>query len=213
MIIRILILVEGIADIIFLRDYLIFLDNNLSTVTEKIKKELILKSNTKEIKLKAIDGYTNIPLNKKMIMTHIDEGFKVLVIQDADNPDKENGGVQNRMQYLNEQKSDLLFETFLFPNHTNNGDLETLLLRIKKDEKYNPSHECYQTYIECTEKINSQCSAELKEDKSLVFNYFRTYYGMENSKEQNRKFEVTYWGFSSEALNPLKTFFDNNQIL
>jgi len=210
-----LILVEGIADIIFLRDYLISLDTNLQIKTEKIKKEFILISDSREIKINVIDGYTNIQLNKKMIQTHIDDDFKILVIQDADNPDKKNGGVQNRMEYLDEQKDTLLiqFETFLFPNHEDNGDLETLLLQIKKEEKYNPSQGCYQSYIECTKKIDSQYSNELEEDKSQVFNYFRTYYGMENSKEQNRKYESDYWDFESEALSALKDFFEKNLFM
>ncbi len=85
-------------------------------------------------------------------------------------------------------------------------------MQIKKEEKYNPSQGCYQAYIECTKNIHSQWSNELEEDKSLVFNYFRIYYGMKNSKEENRKYEATYWDFESEALNALREFVQNNII-
>jgi hypothetical protein len=210
-----LVLVEGVADLIFFRDYFIFLDSNLKLITKKIKKELTLESQEKKICIRAIGGYTEVQNEISTIKYSKDKGEMVFVIQDADNPQKENGGIHNRNRYLNKikEENDIQFETFLFPNHQDDGDLETLLLQIKKEEKYNPSQGCYQAYIECTKNIHSQWSNELEEDKSLVFNYFRIYYGMKNSKEENRKYEADFWDFKSEALSALKGFFDKNEII
>jgi hypothetical protein len=211
-----LIVVEGKTDIIFLKDYLIHLNNSLyvtKNLDKKNKQEIILKSEDIEIKILVAGGYTVIKEDKflQSLRTYKDDEYIILLVQDADNPNKENGGVKNRIKYLDNSSID--FNTFLFPNNEDDGDLETLLLRIKKNEKYDISHGCYQSYINCTKEINPQWSAELEEDKSLVFNYFRTYYGMENSKEENRRYEVNYWDFESEALNPLKIFFETNGLL
>jgi hypothetical protein len=212
-----LIVVEGKADAIFLKDYLMHLDKSLSITTNFDKKNkiaIILKSEYAEIKILVAGGYTVIKEEKflKSLNEYIDSNYKILIIQDADNPSKDNGGVQNRIKYL-ELDSSIEFKAFFFPNNKDDGDLETLLLRIKKNDQYNTSNGCYQYYIDCTKKINPEWSAELEEDKSLVFNYFRTYYGMENSKEENRKYEADYWDFESDKLNPLKDFFEKNLFM
>lgn len=115
-----LIIVEGKADIIFIKDYLIFIDKKLKlfkNLTKKNKKEIIIKSDYKEIKILIAGGYTVIKDDKlvKIMEEHIDFKYKVLVMQDADNPMKDDGGVENRMKFLYD--SSMKFETFLFPNH------------------------------------------------------------------------------------------------
>lgn len=208
---------EGKTDVVFLKDYLMHLNKSLSIITnldKKDKKEIILKSEYIEIKILVAGGYTAIKEGNisQTLRAHKDDGYTILLIQDADNPSKENGGAKNRIEYLKDIPY-IDFNIFLFPNNEDDGDLETLLLRIKKNEKYDISHGCYQSYINCTKEINPKWSAELEEDKSLVFNYFRTYYGMENSKEENRRYETDYWDFDSHALLPLKGFFEETGIV
>jgi len=209
-----LIIVEGKADIVFLKYYLMSLYSDLKITKEfskKNKKEIILTSNSIEIKILIAGGYTAIKEKKilKSIEEHIDFEYKVLIIQDADNPTKENGGVKARMEYLN--KIDIEFKTFLFPNHKDDGDLETLFLQIKKDEKYDKFFECYNQYINCI-KTNTELDFinELLEDKNRVFSYFSAYYGMERAKEENREYIHVYWDFDNNALIPLKDFFEIN---
>jgi hypothetical protein len=139
-----------------------------------------------------------------------------VIIQDADNhnKDKKSGGVINRMKYLNKVKSDkkIDFDTFLFPNNKDDGDLETLLLRIA-NEPYNISDKCYENYIKCCEQISEKSFAnELREDKSKVFNYFRTYYGMKSAKEENRRYESKYWDFNNNELSQLKNILENKVL-
>lgn len=212
---KILILTEGIADIIFLRDYLIFLDSNLKLITKKIKNELVIKSENKEIKIKAIGGYTNLEMQKTTFDLHQDDGFNILVIQDADNPDKSHGGVTDRVNYLIEMKEKLSvnFKTFLFPNNLDDGDLETLLLKIVKSETYDLTDECYSTFIKKEEELKLGFADELKENKGRIFNYFRAYYGMENAKENKRVYSEDCWNFKNEYLNDLFCFFEDNNII
>lgn len=226
MILKYLIIVEGIADIIFLRDYLKFLlkikDLNLELKLEKeidLKgketeeiKAIILLCQALEIKILKIEGYSGIKKAKNQIQEEVDlYDYKVLVIQDADNSHNENGGVEKRMKYLNDIKEEVefVFETFLFPNHEEDGELETLLLQIVNIEEYNKSNKCYVEYIECIKKISKEkASKNLEKDKSLIFNYFRTYYGIKSAKESNRNYEEKFWNFNSVALKPLKKFME-----
>jgi hypothetical protein len=115
------------------------------------------------------------------------------------------------MKYLNKVKSDkkIDFDIFLFPNNKDDGDLETLLLRITK-EPYNVADKCYENYIKCCEQISEKSFAnELREDKSKVFNYFRTYYGMKSAKEENRCYESKDWNFNNQELSSLEKFLKN----
>jgi hypothetical protein len=210
---KVLIIVEGIADVIFLRDYIKFLKNDYEIDNTNLKKNkiLILQTDNKEIKILIGGGYTTIGKLSSRIKEHIDTRYKIIIIQDADNPNKENGGVINRMKYLNQVKSDnkIDFNTFLFPNDKDDGDLETLLLRITK-EPYNVADKCYENYIKCCEQISKKSFAnELKDDKSKVFNYFRTYYGMKSAKEENRCYESKYWNFNDQELSSLEKFLKN----
>jgi len=156
--------------------------------------------------------------NSKNLNTKFEEiqdfKYKILVIQDADNSTKDpnNGGVELRLRFLNLIKKDLKinFETFLFPDNENDGDLETLLLKIVNKEQFNKSYDCYNKYSDCVKEISQkEFGDELLEEKNVVFNYFRTYNGMENAKEENRKYSDEYWRFTSKKLDTLKTFFDN----
>ncbi|MBN2824968.1 MAG: hypothetical protein JXQ76_06585, partial [Campylobacterales bacterium] len=218
-----LILVEGVADMIFFRDYLTFLDSKLKIKIEKINKELILESDDKKITLRIIDGYTKVDKNQEIIRAYnkenaINEGSAIVIlVQDADNPlkDKKNGGVINRMKYLNavQKNSSIQFETFLFPNHNDDGDLETLLLQIAKGDKYNPANDCYSPFVKCLGSISNSVASELAKDKNRIFNYFRAYYGIDSAKEINRVYEEEYWDFSNDALDELLKFMQINSVI
>jgi len=209
-----LIIVEGKADIIFLRDYLIALYLDLKIIknfTKKNKREIVLKSDKIEIKILIAGGYTAIKDDKflKSMETYIDDEYKILVIQDADDPTKDDGGIENRMKYLD--KIDVEFETFLFPNHQDNGDLETLLLGIIDKSKYVNFLNCYTKYISCIKDMTQKDFInELLDNKNRVFSYFTSYYGMENSKEENREYTKEYWDFNSDYLKRLKEFLEKN---
>ncbi|MEA1955811.1 MAG: DUF3226 domain-containing protein [Campylobacterota bacterium] len=211
-----LIIVEGKADIIFIKDYLMFIYKHFKIIKElnkKNKKEIVIQSTNIEIKILIAGGYTVIKENKfiKSMEEHKDSEYKILIIQDADNPKKDDGGVENRMKYLND--TSIEFKTFLFPNNKDDGDLETLLLQIKNNNKYNSFFECYSEYVKCI-KTNTKLDYidELLEDKNKVFSYFTSYYGMDKAKEENREYTLEYWNFNSDSLKPLKIFIEKNIV-
>lgn len=213
-----LILTEGIADIIFLRDYLTFLNPQLEIVEPSRKekgKVIKLKADNQIITIRFTDGYTNIQNQKSTIEQFEDKMNKILVIQDADDNSKNHGGYKNRIEYLNSIKDaeNIKFETFLFPNNNDDGDLETLLLRIVEPQKFNSININYKNYAQLEGKLGYGYEKELLEDKSIVFNYLRTQYGMSNSSERNRVYCQTSWQFGSNNLEKLKTFFVKNNII
>jgi len=215
-----LIIVEGRADVVFLRDYLQFLDNNLifknkidkKTNKKEIKSENIFESEDIKIKIFVAGSYSGIESIKKKIMPLVDPivGYKLIVIQDADNPDtKRDGGKKLRLKYLDihvRKKLNIEFETFLFPNNEDNGDLETLLLQCTNKKNYNDFCECNKGYKKNIDLIAPDFSYELYEDKYKVFHYFRTFYGSENAKEVNRVYEEEYWDFNSDKLKSFRDF-------
>lgn len=204
-----IILAEGKSDIVFIRDYLLF-NYDILEIAKDDKKEKILKYNDTLIKIVAVGGYTVITKHLNTKFQEIkDSDYKILIIQDADSVSFENGGIDKRTEYLDKIKKELEieFETFLFPNNEDEGDLETLLLQIVNLEKFSRSINCYEKYAKCCEAISEKkYSEELLQSKSLVYNYFRTYNGMEKAKEENRKFHSVYWNFSNEALRPFNLF-------
>lgn len=208
------ILVEGTADIVFLKDYLISLNNSFEI--DKLKgNELELLSENRKITIQATNGYTQINNRKTTIDKRVDAGYKILVIQDADDPTKNHGGKTNRLAYLEQIKSTLsiTFETFLFPNNQDDGDLETLLLIIKNEKQFMIADTCYNNFHKEEYNNGGKFAHELLETKNRVYNYFRTYYGIENAKEINRKFEKTHWDFNHSYLKPLKDFFEKNNLI
>ena len=209
-----LIIVEGKNDAVFIKDYISYLYNNV--VLEKdLPKEKILKNDTIVIKILVAGGYTAISKYLRIRLEELnDQKFKILIIQDADDPvkDKENGGVVLRKKYLNNIQSELSveFNTFLFPNNNSDGDIETLLLKIVNEEKHQNSFNCYKSYVDCISQIaDKKHSDELLEAKHKVFCYIRTYNGVHNAKEENRNFNNEFWDLSNEELNPLKNFFND----
>ncbi len=207
-----LILVEGKADAPFVRDYLKFLDKNLS-VEKNDPKEKVLKNTESHIKIDAIGGYTNVKNRLKKLQRAVDQNYKILVVLDADNLDKDekNGGVILRTEYLEKIKQELKidFEIFLFPNNEDDGNLEMLLLDIANQEKYKPFFECYDGYAICTKKIKIDPSKNLLENKMRIFNYLSVYYGAEQAKEQERIFESEYWELSIDKIEPFKIFLNH----
>lgn len=134
-------------------------------------------------------------LNK--IKSHKDNDEQVLIIFDAD---ESFAKTQERII----RKSQGLItaqEIFLFPNNSDNGELETLLLEIARNKK---PCECFKCYVECLGDLKDNV---LK--KSAMFAY-REAMGVESKDKKKQKilqaeFERIF-DFESHALNPLKQF-------
>ena len=124
---RFLIVVEGIADETFIRQYLYHLFG------QKVPDNFILRTNGKD-NLKS-----SVAINRMRSMT--DQGGINLVIFDADN------NFETRRASILEWKKQngLEFELFLLPNNQDKGELEDLLENIINPNN-RPIMECCEHY-------------------------------------------------------------------
>ncbi len=165
------------------------------------------------------------------ILKNNDPRYKqVCVIFDADIK-KENqesdAGFDNKLKHIREKfkekfkekKSDFPKEQiFLFPNNQNNGDLETLLLKIAKHDEF---LKCFEKYLECI-KSKEHYEPIKNIRKSKWYAYLEAL-GLENltninifdnkgkikekyKEEYERLKEVV--DFNSQSLIPLKKFLE-----
>ncbi|EMH06069.1 hypothetical protein HMPREF1407_00428 [Helicobacter pylori GAM244Ai] len=131
---EILIFVESSRDKVFLEVYLYFLGN----------------FPIKNFKVKNIKGKDN--LSKRLL--EIEKYDKTLIIFDADikkESQESDAGFDNKLKHIREkfQEKGIDFpkeQIFLFPNNQDDGDLETLLLKIAKHDEF---LKCFEGYLEC----------------------------------------------------------------
>lgn len=211
-----LIVVEGKADAVFIMQYLYFIfrvnfEFIKSPKTKKIKIGIPINVfKNPDAKVLISGGCTHLEKIKNILLEFQDEGYRIIFAQDADDPTKDFGGIERRIHFLENKKIELgvAFDIFLFPNHNNDGDLETLLLSIVKEDKYNPFHFHYGNYIDFTNELNEGAfSHELQDNKMKVFNYLQVYTGMEKAREENREYDTSHWDLSNISLEPLQLFF------
>ncbi|MEP0367144.1 MAG: DUF3226 domain-containing protein [Cyclobacteriaceae bacterium] len=209
-----MIIVEGIADAVFINDLIgTILPKDEAKFEETVQFQRGKKIQTsiyRDINIFVAGGCTSIRKYNKQIAGFNDEGYKVIMLQDADSEEKDNhhGGVTKRIKYLNEIKAEfkIEFEVFLFPNNLTDGTLETILLSISADELYNKFFKCYEGYSNCVKEINSVNSKELLEEKYLIYNYCQVYQGNEMSSERDRRYVSEFWNLDHSNLQPLKEF-------
>lgn len=121
---EILIFVEGPSDKVFLEVYLYFLE------------DLPIKN----FKVKDVKGKDN--LSKRLL--EIEKYDKTLIVFDADNYKSNKKEILTAVSKTKQTISEE--QIFLFPNNQDDGDLETLLLKIAKHDEF---LKCFEGYLEC----------------------------------------------------------------
>ncbi len=189
-----LILVEGVADEVFMEAYI-----------KKIGLEQY------PITIKRCEGYTNLQTSAYIneLQKNIDKGGKNLVVFDADND------CESRRKELMNIKAKVDFELFLLPNDSDSGAIENLLEKI-----INPVNQCILDCWNKYEKNLSECVIPWKVPqtpttpayKTKIYGYLEALTGTTKEekkriKEKERDYlDRNLWNLDSEALNPLKTF-------
>ncbi|MGL2383355.1 DUF3226 domain-containing protein [Helicobacter pylori] len=163
------------------------------------------------------------------ILTNNNPRYKqVCIIFDADIKKEENresdAGFDNKLKHIYEKFKEKGIDfpkeqIFLFPNNQDDGDLETLLLKIAKHDEF---LKCFEGYLEC---IKSKEYYKLIKNirKNMLYAYLEAL-GLENLTKTNidvfdskgkikSKYEENYKklteeviDFSSNSLIPLKDF-------
>lgn len=172
-----LILVEGLDDKKFIKDYLEYLGLG------------------NEIEVKYTNGKDNLGSFKK----DVEKNDDIKIIFDADKC------LQKAKDNIKEKLGDNLFnkcEIFLIPNNKDIGNLETLIENIAKEKCV---LKCFEQYEECIKKLQSENKKiRLPKPKSKVYAYNHTF-GFKNGDE-NFKFNEYIFHLNSEYLEPLKKF-------
>ncbi|QJW29163.1 DUF3226 domain-containing protein [Helicobacter pylori] len=199
---EILIFVEGPSDKVFLEAYLYFLED----------------IPIKNFKVKDVTGKDN--LSKRLL--EIEKYDKTLIIFDADK-DYES----NKKEILSKTQQKITEEQiFLFPNNQDDGDLETLLLKIAKHEEF---INCFESHLDCIKKQEHYKPIKnIRKSKWYVYLEalgLEDLYTKKNIFDTEGKVKDQYKGdyeklkevidFNSKSLVPLKNFLErfaeNNQ--
>ncbi|WP_423787010.1 DUF3226 domain-containing protein [Helicobacter pylori] len=126
-----LIFIEGPSDRLFLGVYLFYL-----YFQEKFP--------IKNFKVQNVDGKNN--LSKRLL--EIEKYDKTLIIFDADKNYESNK--KEILKVVSKTKQTISGEQiFLFPNNQDDGDLETLLLKIANHKEF---INCFESYLDCIKK-------------------------------------------------------------
>lgn len=113
----------------------------------------------KEVEFICMDGVAN--LFSESIINNIqqsqDEGDHVLVVLDADFPNKGWGYVARRKDVLAKMcANNLDFPLFLYPNNQDDGDVETLLESLACKDLHKEWWGCFEDYEMCVKGIRNE---------------------------------------------------------
>ncbi len=197
------IFVEGIADFKLLKDLLLLKYGN-----SLIMDEIVVTKGWTNLLSEKSEG----ELLKNKMKQNSDDGGHNLLIFDADE------NFKNRFNEIKEWKenNELSFETFLLPNNSDSGDLETLLENII-NKKNLPIFKCWEGYENCLSSITINGQKKLltiPAKKSKIYGYLEALLGSSKSqkkllKEEKRDYtNPDHWDLDSEYLNNLTKFLD-----
>lgn len=147
---------------------------------------------------------------KTNIVKAIHNGKKVCIIFDADKSYK------NTLKKIKTKLGDLenRVEIFLFPDNENNGELETLLMQIAKQNEF---VECFDNYLICIESKDKEAIKNI-DKKSKMYAYQEAVGLQKEIKKmrknnkisrdflENKEIFSKYFDFNSPVLRHLEDF-------
>ena len=193
--------VEGIADVVFFKQYI----HHLLGV--EVPENSIVK----------LDGWTNLKGSvwQQRMRTMTDNGGTNIVIIDAD---KDIDARRSDVLTWKEQNG-LEFELFLLPNDKDVGGLEDLLENII-NQNNKPIFDCWEDYEKKLVKLDipgrTPPPMTTPAKKTKIYGYLEALLGptkdeKELIKERNREYDNTmHWNLDAEYLEPLKGFLKRN---
>ncbi|AZQ61722.1 hypothetical protein EI427_05580 [Flammeovirga pectinis] len=194
---ELVIYLEGDADIRFLEDFVAYHFPD--------KKEQVSFIN--------VGGKTSLPSKKKDLEEDSFNDRKSIVIFDADDESKPNGGKEASLTYLQNEleKIDISHieneDIFLFPNHNEEGDLETLLEQLIPEGKRNVLA-CFSEYQTCLSSIRDSYTPPLNvPDNKIKMYAYGSLLGAKGS-ETARFYLTNHWDLDAEYAKPLYDFLE-----
>lgn len=195
------IFVEGIADVVFIKQYV----RHIFGVT------------IPDNRIEKLDGWTNLKgwtWQQRMRTNTANGGTNIVIIDADDNIDARRSDV-----LAWKQQHELEFELFLLPNDKDAGALEDLLENIINPNN-RPIMACWQTYEGELANVRiptkNPPTLTIPAKKTKIYAYLETLLGKsktqkEQIKDANRNYENTqHWNLDAEYLEPLKEFLVEN---
>ena len=195
------IFVEGIADVVFIKQYV----RHIFGVT------------IPDNRIEKLDGWTNLKgwtWQQRMRTNTANGGTNIVIIDADDNIDARRSDV-----LAWKQQHELEFELFLLPNDKDSGALEDLLENIINPNNQ-PVMDCWQTYEGELAKVRiptkTPPTLTIPAKKTKIYAYLETLLGKSKAqkelvKDAKRNYENTlHWNLDAEYLEPLKEFMDKN---
>lgn len=201
----------------------IFIEAKKKETAECCFLQTVLSQNcpNKEVEFVCMDGVRNLFNDSNIIKMRIamDEGDNVLVILDADNPQKD-AGFAARSQFVEAQRQalNLSFEYFLYPNNADDGDVETLMESLARKDLHCKWWDCFGDYEKCVGNLkdangnkrynvpNLKAKLHTFISSQLLSNKQRNTIGKGNWLFD----DTSYWNLSRAELQPLIDFFRTN---
>lgn len=217
---EILIIVEGEADVVFLMQYLSFLQ---LCKPQKYKKgkPIVLEGSNKVIKIISTGGKDCIKEQGAVIEKAIDDNCRIIFIFDSD--DDVSLSRNNVLTQWNKFGSSEGPEMFLLPNDRDKGTLETLLLQCihtcnkplltywqqLPGNQQNLLSELNKRYKTCGD-CNARQALYGPDDKMALYSYAYQLTGNKAHETKRDYLDATVWDLQSEALAPLRDFLMKN---
>lgn len=216
----VLIVVEGKADIVFLIHYLAYL-SRIDSPIYKEESPVDLSVNGKNIRIIFTKGKDRIKKLAPFIRQHIDKGYKVLFVFDAD--DDVSLSQDNILTQWGKFDLSVKPEIFLFPNDRDSGTLETLLIQCIHTCNA-PLLDYWQNLPGKQEDILSELNTRYKacggcttrqtlhgpDDKMAIYSYAYQLTGNKAHETKRDYSDKKVWDLDSEALEPLRDFLRKN---
>lgn len=219
----ILIIVEGEADVVFLMQYLSHL-NLYESQSYKRGKPIALEGDNGTVSIIATDGKDCIKRQEVEIRKAIDNESKVIFIFDADDDvslSRHNILKQWKGLVLSEKSAEP--EIFLFPNDSDSGTLETLLIQCihacnaplldywqnlpgKQKDILSELNTRYKTCGDCT----TRQTLHGPDDKMAIYSYAYQLTGNKAHETKRNYSDKKVWDLESKALEPLRDFLQKN---
>lgn len=176
---------------------------------------LNLKEEVTFICMNGIDNLFHETIRNQMLQAQTD-GEQVIILADADTAAKgwgfcqRNADIEARME-----KQGLKVPYFLYPNHEEDGDVETLIEAAACRDKHQTFFDCFEDYERCVSGDKDPKTGKPRYQSPNLKGKLHTYISAQplSSKQRNKIgagdwlfSDTTYWNLNDPALQPLKDF-------
>lgn len=201
----------------------IFIEAKKPDTSECRFLETIIKSEfpDRSCELICMDGAANlfnqVILNR--IKIAVEEGEKVMVILDADTPDKKWGFAARKADVDRKmQEHDVDVPLFLYPNNHDDGDFETLLESLARKDLHREWWDCFSDYETCVSGVcdeHGNPKYEIPNRKAKLHTFISSQHLSNSARKKigSGKWlfdDSSYWDLTRDSLRPLLDFLHNN---